>query len=381
MPSPLKLTSFVMSCILISASIVALADDDDDLNKKQSQNGSAPKEADQNDDIELNAAQSSLINLQVEILNAKTIDRVYVAPGEVTVNADTAYLVSTSVDATIEARHMSLGDMVEKSQPLITLFSADVAAAQAQYLVDQSEWERVKGLGSKAVGQNRFVTAETQYKASYARLLAFGLSERAILKLKGDTSSLGQYTLYASVAGRVLSDSYQLGQRISAGEPLIQISDGQTFWVLAHLPSVLHFSNPLNASAVVNIEEANYPAKIIQQAHSLDERTRTREVRLLLEDTGDKLFPGQFVDVTFTVSSEKPVIAVPESALMRGSDGDWTIYIEESPGQFSPKEVQLGQSYGDLQEIIGVASGTRVVIRGAFYLASELAKSNFADDD
>jgi len=192
---------------------------------------------------------------------------------------------------------------------------------------------------------------------------------------------LGQYTLYASVAGRVLSDSYQLGQRISAGEPLIQISDGQTFWVLAHLPSVLHFSNPLNASAVVNIEEANYPAKIIQQAHSLDERTRTREVRLLLEDTGDKLFPGQFVDVTFTVSSEKPVIAVPESALMRGSDGDWTIYIEESPGQFSPKEVQLGQSYGDLQEIIGVASGTRVVIRGAFYLASELAKSNFADDD
>jgi hypothetical protein len=71
------------------------------------------------------------------------------------------------------------------------------------------------------------------------------------------------------------------------------------------------------------------------------------------------------------------VLAAPESALMRGSDGDWKVFVEEEVGHFVAHEVELGRSFGQWREITGLAAGSRVVMEGAFFVASEIAKSGF----
>ncbi len=79
----------------------------------------------------------------------------------------------------------------------------------------------------------------------------------------------------------------------------------------------------------------------------------------------------------FRFKTSEPVLAVPETALMRGADGDWTVYVEEAEGEYEPVEVELGRSIGGLREVSGLAAGQRVVLRGAFFVASEIAKGGF----
>ena len=90
-----------------------------------------------------------------------------------------------------------------------------------------------------------------------------------------------------------------------------------------------------------------------------------------------RLHPGQFAEVYFRFLTKMPVMAVSESALMRGPDGDWMVFVEDHPGEFLPVEVELGRALGGLREITGVEPGSRVVSEGAFFVASQIAKGGF----
>src|SRR5690606_27776379 len=103
----------------------------------------------------------------------------------------------------------------------------------------------------------------------------------------------------------------------------------------------------------------------------------TRIIRLSVDNKDDKLHSGMFVKIYFQFATGHAVMAVPEQALIRGADGDWTVFVEDHPGEFKVVEVEPGRVLGDLREIMGIESGTRVVTQGAFFVASEIAKGGF----
>ena len=84
-----------------------------------------------------------------------------------------------------------------------------------------------------------------------------------------------------------------------------------------------------------------------------------------------------FVNVNFQLKIKRPVIAVPETALMHRADGDWTGFVEDHPGEFETVEVELGQRLGRYRQIIGLAPNARVVTKGALFVAPEIAKGGF----
>ena len=134
---------------------------------------------------------------------------------------------------------------------------------------------------------------------------------------------------------------------------------------------------PVGTMAKVEYANQFFTAKVIQEAHTIDPVTRTRIVRLAVENSDDTLHSGMFVDVHFQNESHEPVMAVPESALMRSADGGWTVFVEEHSGEFKAVEVKVGQAFGSFRQIHGVAANTRVVMSGAFFVASEIAKTGF----
>ncbi len=328
----------------------------------------------------LTSAQLSLANIKIEALQPKVIDYTIYAPAEIKANDYTSYLVSPRVDSIVLKRHVALGDHVEKDQPLVTLFSESVAQAQASFQVAQAEWQRVQKLGRKTVGDKRYIEAKTDFQADLGRLLAFGLSKQAIKKLKLDSTNLGQYTLNAKADGAVLSDNFRQGQRLNAGDTLIELANEHTLWVEARLAPTMQLELPVGSKAEVVVANKTYQASVIQKAHTIDPQTRTRTVRLLVDNDDHQLHSGLFADVYFLFSSKKAVLAVPETALMRSSDGDWQVFVE-TEGKFQGVEVELGQQFGShsqkWREIKGIASGTKVVTQGAFYVAAEIAKSGF----
>ncbi len=338
-------------------------------------------------EIKLSKAQLTLANIQIKTLQPKTMSYSIYAPGEIKANDYTSYLVSPRVDSVVLKRHVALGDHVNKGQALVTLFSESVADAQASYQIANAEWQRVQKLGRKAVGDKRYIAAQINNQANVGRLLAFGLSESAINSLVNKSTKLGLYTLNAEKSGAVLSDNFRQGQRVEAGHSLIELADEKVLWVEARLAPSMQLSLPAGSKAQIKVLGKLYLATVTQKAHTIDSQTRTRIVRLQVENNNDQLHPGLFADVFFSFKT-KPILAVPESALMRGNDGDWQVFIEKQ-GVFKSKEINIGRSLSiqedpsqeKWREITNISVGTKVVIKGAFYVFSELAKSSFGDDD
>ena len=326
--------------------------------------------------VKLSKKQLDLAEISITVLEPQARAFSLYAQGEIKANDYTSYLVSPRVDSVVLKRHVALGDHVEVNQPLVTLFSESMAEAQASYRLADSEWKRVQKLGRKAVGDKRFIEAQTDYEADIGRLYAFGLSADAITSLATNTKKLGQYTLNAETSGAVLSDNFRQGQRIESGGTLFDLADENTLWVEARLAPSAELDLSKNSKAQVNVGHNTYIATVTQKAHTIDPVTRTRIVRLLVQNDNHKLHPGLFADVYFALETNKKVLAVPEEALMRGSDGDWMVFVEEN-GEFKGVEIELGQQLGKLREIKGLPAGTKVVTQGAFYVAAEIAKGSF----
>ena len=328
--------------------------------------------------ISLNTEQLTIAGIKVEALQAKPIDYQLYAPGEILSNGYTSYRVSPRVASVILQRHVALGDHVKEGQSLVTLFSENVAKAQATYRTAWSEWKRVRDIGRKTVGEKRYINAKTSFEAAQAILQAFGLNSSELRLLTSQkTLSLGEYTLRAKIEGAVLSDDFEQGQRIEAGTPLIILADENQLWVEAHLSSNVSLTLGVGAQAEVVVGDVRIKATVTQEAHTIDPVTRTRTVRLLVDNSEHRLHPGQFAEVFFLFRTEKPVLAVPETALMRSADGDWTVFIEDHPGEFEPVQVKLNRSFGKLREISGIEPKTRIVTEGAFFVASQIAKGGF----
>ncbi|QIR16381.1 efflux RND transporter periplasmic adaptor subunit [Shewanella aestuarii] len=336
------------------------------------------EEEEHEEGITLSAEKIKLAGIKVEELVLKKHFKSIYAPGEIQANGYKSYIVSPRTDSVVISRHASLGDHVKVGQELVTLFSETMAQTQADFIIASSNWKRAKKLGSDNVSERTLVEAESIYRGVYGKLLAFGLTQQAIEKIyQQDNSTFGQYALIAEREGVVLQDDFMQGQRIEAGETIMLLADETDLWVEANVPPNKALNIVLGSPALVEVSGSKYPANVIQEAHTIDPITRTRIVRLSVNNTEHKLHSGMFVKVYFQFESNSEVIAVPEEALIRSSDGDWTVFIEDHPNEFMAVEVTRGRSFGEYREVLGIEPGTRVVTRGAFFVASEIAKGGF----
>ncbi len=328
--------------------------------------------------VSLSDGQRQTADIHLETLQPMTLSEQVYAPGEIKVNGYRSYIVSPRVSSVVTARHAALGEKVTSGQPLVTLFSEEMITAQSQLQQAHVEWQRVSKLGQSAVGEKRFVSARTEYNAANRRLQALGLSAATIARIEQNTNyPLGEYTLTAQTPGLIMTDEFNQGQRIEPGQPLMLLSDEAHLWVEARLSAQddLHLQPGDQASVVVGDIAAI--GTVIQESHTIDPVSRTRTVRLELDNQDHRFHSGMFVDIYFNGPQTDAILAVPQSALMRDADGEWQIFIADDDGDLLPQVVTLGPQYGDWQAISGVKPGQTYVSRGAFFVASEIAKGGF----
>jgi len=377
-----KLKFIVLLCLFLGLNNAVFAEQEHAHDHPADQEENEQKHSDldehgEEQSVSLSSQQIENADITVAELSPRKMDFQLYAPGEIKENGYSSYLVSPRVDSVVLRRHAALGDHVKKGQALVTLFSESVAEAQANFKISYEEWQRVQQLGRKTVAGKRFTSAKSDYEAARARLLAFGLSNNAIQSLIKKSPALGEYTLIALNRGAVLSDDFHQGQRVKAGEELMKLADEKELWVEAKLAPNVQLELPTGTQALVKVADNFYTATVTQEAHTIDPHTRTRIVRMVINNEAHRLHPGLFADVYFSFTSIDDVLAVPESALMRSTDGDWTVFIEHEPDEFEATEVELGRSFGKWREVIGIEAKSRVVMSGAFFVAAEIAKGGF----
>ena len=371
---PIGLTALICLSLLISVLPWSMAMAEEE----------AHEEGHNETEVEIQAATRELVPIVTQKLQQQPLAITVSAPGEVRFNEYKSADISPLIDSNVVERLASLGDKVETSQPLVTLVSVEVAQAQGDFDVANREWRRVKGLGKNTVGSKRYTEARVAYTQARVRLATYGMTEQAIDEIESgkNTLPLGQFQLKTPIAGTILRDDFRLGQRISAGQTLFLISDESSIWVEAHLAPGSASGIEKGMPARVRLTDHWHDGIVIQRHHLLNEETRTIPVRIEVQlDTGEDHHRGEFVQVEIVTSHTRPLLAVPEGALAQNDEGQWVVFVEDEPNHFIRTPVTRGQVYAGLVAIDGIEPGSTVVTEGAFYLAAELAKSGFGDDD
>jgi len=328
--------------------------------------------------VVLKPAQRKEAGIAVEVVQPAPLPKVFRAPGEVRTNDYSTNSVTARHQAIVAERKAKLGDRVTKGQPLIGLFSAEMAEAQTAYILAVQEYGRVQQLGRDVVAARRFNEADGKRRETRAKLETFGLASLQIdgLAAKGRSDHpAGQFDIVAPQAGTIVSDDFRIGSVVEPGKVLFVITNPDNVWIEAHVsPSIA--TEIAGEFAKVHAGSKEIVAKVVQVQQQIDESTRTIGVRLEASSVDGVLKPGLFVDVELYGKSEQ-VMSLPTDAIVRGPDGDWTIYVENAKGEFEPKEVETLHTVGTRTVVSGIAPGTKVVTRGAFFVMAEAAKAGF----
>jgi membrane fusion protein, heavy metal efflux system len=333
--------------------------------------------------IKLSAEQMQIAGVKVEPLQLQKIQAVVNAPGKVKFNTYKTASITPRIMAQLIERHVVLGETVKKGQPIVTLSSVEMAEAQGLVLVTDREWKRVKKLGLKIVTEKRYTEARVNWELAKAKAIAYGMTKRQIKTLintEDFSRANGRFVLVAAIDGTVLKEDYIKGQQIEPGQELNLITDESSLWVMANVTPALAKQIQLDNNASVQYDGQVFPAKVSQISHALDEHTRTTNIRLSVENKNDELHSGLFVDTQIEISDETEDMALvlPEAAVIRSADGDWQVLVEQDEeGEFKGVEIELLRVVNGVAVIEGLEPGTPVVIQGAFFVQSELAKSGF----
>ncbi|HED18260.1 MAG TPA: efflux RND transporter periplasmic adaptor subunit [Gammaproteobacteria bacterium] len=370
---------FVLLFALTSANTLLAADSDHD-ESGHDESGHSEGGHEEEGAAKLSEVQIRTAGIETLVVQHSDIADIIVAPGEVALNAYRTAKVTPRIEAQIVQRHARLGDTVTSGQALVTLSSVAVAQAQGELLVSDREWQRVKKLGRKVVSERRYIEAQVARQQAYAKLRAYGMTDaqiQSLLKQRDSSRATGELVLLSPQQGTVIHDDFIVGELAEPGRELFVITDETALWVDTRLTPKDAGNIRVGATARIRVHNRWLDGEVIQARHTLDERTRTLSVRVQVANPDDQLHPGQFVNVEIQSAQRKPGIAVPVAAVLRSPDGDWQVFIEEAPGRYEPKEIEVLRTVGRQMVIDGLKDGERIVSKGAFFIQSEIAKGGF----
>lgn len=311
-------------------------------------------------------------------------------PGTVQPNAYKEIVVTSLAPGRVTQVHAQLGDRVTRGRALATIYSPELAEAQADFLGMQAELaahdqrlgraERLGSIGAVSrqevdevlAGHTRMRTA---LGGARSRLLLLGMTEQTIEDLADKPDVASTLEVPAPLTGVVLERNANPGANIDVTTPLFKVADLSTVWVLADV-----YERDLASVTVgmpVHITSPAYPGVTIDGKVSyLDPQvqldTRTAKVRIEAPNPSGQLRLGMFVDVAVDTGGTAGAVLVPRAAIQSRGAASVVYLATEHAGHFVEREVHLGRQSAESVEVLyGIQPGDRVVTEGAFFLRSE----------
>lgn len=287
------------------------------------------------------------------------------APGSVVSLRDS--LVSAATSGKIEwvaevGAEVEEGDVIARIDPADATFAQGEAQAEVRRLQSRATYlsdlyERYAGLGDES-GESAASLDEMRANRDEARQnLA-----RAEVSLKRAETNLERTEVRAPFGGRIVRQEIQIGEYAAPGSAVARVTDTRHLEVTAQAPAALLRSvKPGDEIALAyGAETATAPIRAIVPVG--DERSRTLELRLVLDDVDWPI--GSAVRVSLPTQAAKRVLAVPRDALILRAERISVFAINDEM-KARQVDVELGVAQGDLIEVIGdIKPGEKVVIRG-----------------
>lgn len=291
--------------------------------------------------------------------------------GHVTYDETRLTTVAPKFAGFVERLHVDFtGQPVRRGQPLLEIYSPDLVAAQEELLAALRMERQLRQTAAPSVIDR----AAGLVDAARRRLLLWDVSPAQVRQIEESGQVRRTLTMHAPSGGFVIEKMVQAGQAVDAGMPLYRLADLSTVWVEADVyeQDLRH----VRVGETVTVEIAAYPGEVFRARVSyiypeVRMDTRTARVRINLANPGGRVKPGMFVTVQLEAPVTERAVMVPRDAVMQ-SGTQAMVFVEEAPGTYRARQVQVGSDAGGSTQIIsGLLAGERVVKRANFLLDSE----------
>ena len=314
--------------------------------------------------------KQQLIGVQYGTVEYESMSKSLRAVGKVAYDETKITRINPKIEGWIENVYVDFtGKLVQKGQPLLTIYSPDLVQTQQEYLL------AIKG--RKELSDSPFAEAtnfsESLVQSARRRLELWDITDAQIKELEKRGTPSRTMTLYAPAAGFVTTRNAFPKQRVMPDTELYSLADLSNVWVIADIYEFEAADIKLGQPATVNI--SSYPGrdfygKITYIFPQVDNTTRTLKVRIELANKGFMLKPDMYADVVLNMNYGRQLV-VPQEAVM-DSGSEQLVYVSLKDGYFEPRKIQIGQKVNNKYVVLGgLNDGERVVTSGNFLVDSE----------
>ena len=307
-------------------------------------------------------ARSMVVPVIVAPVATKTVPVQMNAIGNV--EAYSTVSIRSRVSGELLRVHFSQGQYVNKGDLLFSIdpqpYKRALEMAEANLAKDTAMSEKA---GSDLVRYTGLFQEQLVSREDYEKAFANAGALKATLEADRAAAEsarlqLDYCSIYAPVAGRTGSILADQGNLIKANDlPMVVINQIQPVYAAFSVPEQAladikkyMASGKLRVEARVSDEERPAEEGVLTFIdNAVDPATGTIRLKAVFSNKEKGLWPGQFVNVLLTLTSQADAVVVPSQAVQTGQQGQFVFVIKEGSAELRP--VRTGITYGDITVI------------------------------
>ena len=350
--------------------------------------------------VSLQQKQLDVMNVELGTVKKVNLGATLKVNGQLEVPPQSMASLSAIIGGRVESVSVIEGDYVKKGQVIARLNNPEFITMQREYLSARSnisflekDYNRKKELLKDGITSAR---AFQESEAAYLEGISILNTSKSTLQLIGiDVSSLDNSKIISSVPvispikGYIQNIEINIGKFVSPQQEMFEIVDNE------HLHLGLKvFEKDIDKAKVgqkisfslTTRPDKIYEAEIFNVGKVLEMKTRAVKVHAEIIDSREEFLAGMFVEARI-VTDTKEVNALPNEAFIHQNGLDYVFIQKEAHEdilEFEKIQVNKGVSdlgYSEVVFINDLPKDVIIITRGAYYVNSEMQKSEFGDDD
>jgi len=278
-----------------------------------------------------------------------------------------------------EGQDVKQGDLLFQIDP--RPYDAALKQAEAQLARDVAQMKYAESQAKRyeVLVQKDYVSKDQydQFRANADALAAAVQADKA--SVESNAVQLAYCTIRSPIDGRVGSVLIKKGNVIN-----INTSDVVMVIINKIVPIYVTFSVPeqnlsdikkymatgsLKVDAVIPGDEKRPVQGVLTFVdNAVDTTTGTIKLKGTFENRDKRLWPGQFVNVVLTLTTQRNAVMMPSAALQAGQQGQY-VFVVKPDFTVESRPVTVARTYGDLAVVAqGVQPGEKVVTDGQLQL-------------
>src|SRR6516165_5328071 len=320
--------------------------------------------------VQLSAERLQSIGVKFGAATIKSVQDEIRTTGTVAIDETRLSYVQTRISGHIEKVFADATyQYVRKGQPLFTLHSPELIAAEREYLLAKQNAKelsqsRVPGVASGVA---------SLLDSTKDRMGQWDIPEREIARLESTGEVVDALEIDSPVSGYITERNALPNMMVQLDTRLYTVADLSVVWVLGQV-----FQNDLSrvrVGAPASLTVDSYPGRTFSGRvdfiyPDVDMTTRTSRVRMVFANRKLTLTPGMFVNVNLEVPLGKQLV-IPASGVLQSGTRQ-IVFVDRGAGYLEPRQIQLGPKAGEEYIVLnGLKSGERIVTSANFLVDSE----------